>query len=128
MVKESDIFGGKQWTREEQFEDEMNALKYQIKYTLHSYGKLKKGEWKQIQEFIEGLKKMKIILLTLLLTLAGCKTYYASNGKAFPRSWGKPPEIQTKDYVPLPNGFGHGSSTLLYWIQVKQRCETPLSR
>ena len=55
--KESDIFGGKQWTREQQFEDEMNALKYQIKYTLHSYGKLKRGEWEKIQDFIEGLKK-----------------------------------------------------------------------
>ena len=57
MVKESDIFGGKQWTREEQFEDEMNAFKLQIKYTLKSYGKLKKGEWKKIQDFIEELKK-----------------------------------------------------------------------
>ena len=37
MVNESDIFGGKQWTREEQFEDEMNAFKFQIKYTLQSH-------------------------------------------------------------------------------------------
>jgi hypothetical protein len=54
---ESDIFGGKQWSKEEQFEDEMNAFKYQIKYTLQSHGKLKKGKWKKIQEFIEELKK-----------------------------------------------------------------------
>ena len=54
---ESDIFGGKQWSKEEQFEDEMNAFKYQIKYTLQSYGKLNKGKWKKIQEFIEELKK-----------------------------------------------------------------------
>jgi hypothetical protein len=56
-VKESDVFGGKQWTREEQFEDEMNAFKYQIKYTLQNYRKLKRGEWKEIQDFIDGLKK-----------------------------------------------------------------------
>jgi len=55
--KESDTFGGKQWTREEQFEDEMNAFKLQIKYTLRNYRKLKKGEWSKIQDFIEELKK-----------------------------------------------------------------------
>ena len=44
-------------------------------------------------------------------------TDYAPNGKAFPRSWGKPPEIQTKDYRPLPYGYGHGSSTLYHWIE-----------
>ena len=57
MVKESDIFGGKQWSREEQFEDEMNSFKLQIKYTLQNYRKLRKGEWKKIQDFIEELKK-----------------------------------------------------------------------
>ena len=57
MVKESDIFGDEQWTREEQFEEEMNALMYQIKYTLKSHGKLKRGEWKKIQVFIDELKK-----------------------------------------------------------------------
>ena len=59
---------------------------------------------------------MKTILLILLLTLAGCKVYYAPSGKAFPRSWGKPPEIQLTDVVPLPDGYGAGSSTLRYWI------------
>jgi hypothetical protein len=57
MVNESDIFGGKQWNSGEQFEDEMNAFKYQIKYTLLSHKKLKRGDWKKIQEFIEKLKK-----------------------------------------------------------------------
>tara|TARA_R110000824_G_C14697027_1_gene622206 strand:- start:230 stop:475 length:246 start_codon:yes stop_codon:yes gene_type:complete len=76
---------------------------------------------------------LPILLLTLYLTGCCCFTceeaiYLSPSGKAFPAYWGKPPEIQTKDYVPLPNGFGHGSSTLLYWIQVKQRCGTPLSR
>ena len=57
MVNESDIFGGEQWSSGEQFEDEMNAFKYQIKYTLLSHKKLKRGDWKKIQEFIEKLKK-----------------------------------------------------------------------
>ena len=42
MVNESDIFGGKTFTKEEQFKDEMNSFKLQIKYTLQSYRKLKK--------------------------------------------------------------------------------------
>ena len=29
---------------------------------------------------------------------------------------GAPPEIQTADYVELPAGYGHGSSTLAHWI------------
>ena len=57
MINESDIFGGDSWSREQQFEDEMNSFKLQIKYTLQNYRKLKKGEWKKIQEFIEDLKK-----------------------------------------------------------------------
>ena len=57
MVKESDIFGGKTWTKEEQFEYELESLKYEIKYTIQSHRRLKKGEWEKIQEFIEGLKK-----------------------------------------------------------------------
>ena len=35
----------------------------------------------------------------------------------FPTHWGRPPEIQLKDYRPLPGGFGMGSSTLAYWIK-----------
>ena len=57
MTKESDIFGGKQWSKEEQFADEMESLKYQIKYTLQSHKKLRKGQWKRIQDFINELKK-----------------------------------------------------------------------
>jgi hypothetical protein len=34
----------------------------------------------------------------------------------FPRHWGKPPEIQTRDMVELPGKFGKGSSTLAKWI------------
>lgn len=35
----------------------------------------------------------------------------------YPAHWGAPPEIQTRDLVPLPGGFGQGSSTLAAWIQ-----------
>jgi hypothetical protein len=57
MVRESDIFGGQQWTKEQQFADEMEALKYQMKYTIESYRRLKKGEWKKIQDFIDGIER-----------------------------------------------------------------------
>jgi len=63
---------------------------------------------------------MRKALLILLFLTMGCKTYYAPSGRAFPRSWGKPPEIQTKDYRPLPCGYGHGSSTLYHWIEKKR--------
>lgn len=53
----------------------------------------------------------------LYCAVACCYPQYTSpSGKAFPRTWGKPPEIQTKDYRLLPDGYGHGSSTLYYWI------------
>jgi hypothetical protein len=64
---------------------------------------------------------MKKTLLILLVLLGGCKTYYAPNGEAFPRSWGKPPEIQTKDHRPLPYGYGYGSSTLYGWIMENRK-------
>ena len=71
---------------------------------------------------------MKIILLTIAFYLTGCccpvcetTKYYSSNGKLFPTTWGKPPEIQTKDYRPLPYGYGHGSSTLYHWIEENKK-------
>ena len=57
MINESDIFGGKTWTKEQQFEHEMESMKLQMKYTIQSYRRLKKGEWKKIQEFIDGIEK-----------------------------------------------------------------------
>lgn len=35
----------------------------------------------------------------------------------FPRHWGHPPAIQTRDMVALPGDYGHGSSTLANWIR-----------
>ena len=68
------------------------------------------------------MKKTSLILL-LTFYLTGCccfvcepTTYYSPNGRSFPTSWGKPPEIQTKDHRLLPYGYGHGSSTLYGWI------------
>ena len=37
----------------------------------------------------------------------------------YPVHWGPPPVIQTKDYVELPGGYGHGSGTLRHWIATK---------
>ena len=37
--------------------------------------------------------------------------------KPFPKHWGEPPAIETRDLGPLPNDYGMGSSTLRHWIQ-----------
>jgi len=37
--------------------------------------------------------------------------------KTYPKHWGTPPRLQTKDLRPLPGGYGVGSSTLAGWIQ-----------
>jgi hypothetical protein len=37
--------------------------------------------------------------------------------KPFPKHWGAPPRLQTKDLRPLPGGYGMGSSTLAGWIK-----------
>jgi len=41
---------------------------------------------------------------------------WAQTTKKFPSHWGPPPAVQTRDYVELPAGYGHGSSTLAKWI------------
>ena len=65
---------------------------------------------------------MKKTLLVVMLLLAGCQFHKAPTGVYFPYGWGKPPEIQTKDHVKLPDGYGYGSSTLKNWIELnKQR-------
>ena len=38
---------------------------------------------------------------------------------AFPERWGPPPLAMTRDYVPLPGGYGRGSGTLRKWITKK---------
>lgn len=41
----------------------------------------------------------------------------APSKKVYPAHWGSPPQIQTRDYRPLPGGYGFGSSTLANWIK-----------
>ena len=67
----------------------------------------------------------KILLVLLVLLFMGCKVSYAPDGKAFPRSWGKPPEMGTKDYRPLPYCYGYGSSTLYHWISGNRGYQSP---
>lgn len=43
---------------------------------------------------------------------------YQVNGKYFPKHWGKPPLVQTRDYKPLPQDYGMGSSSLAIWIDM----------
>jgi hypothetical protein len=57
----------------------------------------------------------KLTFVIVVLGLSGC-FLMAGVAKEFPAHWGKPPAIQTRDYVPLPGGYGHGSSTLARWI------------
>ena len=40
---------------------------------------------------------------------------------SFPEHWGPPPNIQLRDYVELPEPYGHGSSTLKHWIEQNQK-------
>jgi hypothetical protein len=56
---------------------------------------------------------MKSLLPLLLLSAFAVS---AAVNKPFPAHWGEPPKIQTMDIVPLPDGFGQGSSTLRGWI------------
>jgi hypothetical protein len=42
----------------------------------------------------------------------------------FPRHWGHPPKIQTRDHVKLPGKFGFGSSTLARWISENIKKDT----
>jgi len=66
-----------------------------------------------------------LTIVILLYFLTGCAVYHAPNGKAFPRGWGKPPEIQTADHIPLPYGYGYGSSTLYGWISKNKGYQSP---
>ena len=73
---------------------------------------------------MRSLEKMYKLLI-LIIFITGCRVYHAPNGKAFPRSWGKPPAAQTKDYRPLPYCYGNGSSTLYHWISEHKGYQSP---
>ncbi len=63
--------------------------------------------------FLKG--KRLLVLLSVIFTLSAT-VMMGKPSKDFPAHWGQPPEIQTQDYVELPAGYGHGSSTLRHWI------------
>ena len=42
----------------------------------------------------------------------------------FPKHWGDPPMMQTRDLRPLPGGYGMGSGTLAKWIEEKMAADT----
>lgn len=44
-----------------------------------------------------------------------------ADDRRFPKHWGNPPKIQTRDLVPLPEPYGRGSSTLRNWIVENQK-------
>ena len=75
------------------------------------------------------------IVFTWALAMSGCRClsceptiYYSPNGRPFPVNWGAPPELGTKDYRPLPYGYGHGSSTLYHWISKNKGYQSPSSK
>ena len=53
MIKESDIFGGKQWTKQQQYREEITSLIAQIENTIESYNKLSRKEKKMLKQDIE---------------------------------------------------------------------------
>src|SRR5207247_7091586 len=55
-----------------------------------------------------GLKVIAAAVVTLGFSI---NLLWAQVTKEFPAHWGTPPGIQTQDYVELPAGYGHGSST-----------------
>ena len=61
-----------------------------------------------------------VLALVLLATQCGCNFHKAPSGSYFPHHWGEPPKIQLKDYVLLPDHYGHGSSTLKSWITLNK--------
>lgn len=56
---------------------------------------------------------MRYFLALLFLMPCAAESAAAS----FPIHWGEPPRLATRDFRPLPGGYGHGSGTLARWIQ-----------
>ena len=71
------------------------------------------------------MKAGLVLLLIVAVEIAASRAGFARepaqanapNKKAFPEHWGPPPVVQTRDLVPLPAGYGRGSSTLARWIE-----------
>ena len=56
MVNESDIFGGTQWTKRQQYREEIRSLLAQIYNTIESYKKLSRKEKKMLESDIENFE------------------------------------------------------------------------
>jgi hypothetical protein len=61
-------------------------------------------------------RRMRRITVTLIALALSLVASLSETTKPFPTHWGAPPPIQTRDFVELPGGYGHGSSTLAKWI------------
>ena len=53
MIKESDIFGGVQWTKQQQYREEIASLLAQIQNTIESYNRLSRKKKKMLEQDIE---------------------------------------------------------------------------
>ena len=62
------------------------------------------------------MKTLTLLFLSYFGLILLTSTTEAFNKKKFPAHWGDPPKIQTRDFRPLPGGYGNGSSTLAKWI------------
>jgi len=56
MDKESDSFGGSQWTKSQQYQEEIQSLLDQIYNTVESYGQLSRKEKKILKDRIGTLE------------------------------------------------------------------------
>ena len=63
-------------------------------------------------DWMHSMKPLSVLMLSIVALAA-----WAEVSKPFPPHWGEPPKIQTRDYRPLPAGYGNGSSTLAKWIE-----------
>lgn len=87
----------------------------------------------QNQQHKSSILKQVICLIVGCLMVVYIATYEPlvdelvvdrSESIPYPTHWGRPPLIQTKDMRPLPQPFkGHGSSTLINWINARQRAD-----
>jgi hypothetical protein len=56
VANESDIFGGSQWTKQQQYSEEINSLLDQLYNTVESYRKLSRKEKKMLKDDIGNLE------------------------------------------------------------------------
>ncbi len=62
-------------------------------------------------------------ILAVLAVAALVINANAALEKEFPKHWGEPPQVQTRDYRKLPGDYGMGSGTLAKWIEMKMAAD-----